>query len=90
MFNNAKKNNLDKDVEKIIKIGKNVESRGENLRKRKKDPLNYDYKYETNVCSRRRMKKRKPLSIREKLEIMKRVLIRYESQKDLAKEFRIS
>ena len=39
---------------------------------------------------RRRMKKRKPLSIDERISIVHKVLVGFEMQADVAKDFRVS
>ena len=79
-----------KDIHDVSRLAMRIRRGEYNDGAQRKKLLRPDFTDDVPIGSRRKSKKRGPLSINDKIGIVHRVLVGYEKLAEIAKEFRVS
>ena len=78
-----------KDVHDISRLAQRVRRGEYNIMDERRLKVMDDFEEQTPHQSRKLSKKRKPLSVSDKIDIVHRVIIQHEKHADIAKEYRV-
>ena len=81
---------MDSEIEDVTRLSRKMQHWDKMARYREFPADVEDYKKETPPQLRKRIKHRQKVSDTEKLQIVHKVLVQFEKQPDVAKEYRIS